>query len=555
LLQCSDNNRRLILILASVFSLCFVLGSYKLSDFVLDDAFITFRYSQNLASGHGIRWNLDEGPLEGFTSFSWMLLNAAAIKAGFDPLLFSQLLSVASALLAIWLIGARPRAHPLAASIGMAGLALSPAFALITVSGMETAFCALLVLLFSLCSLSLEDNFTRNTIWLFLLALVCFLSRYDLVAFFVPVIICHLAMQLARRQWRELGTFSSLAVVSLALASSYLVWKSIYYGDLFPTSFYVKLRGFCLPGLEYVLGFMAQAAFPYLIISLLLLSVTPYEYMRHVLPVGAGLACFSSFFLLVEPIQGFLWRFLMPIYPLLLLLFVVLASHADPFSLFARGRPLAILAAALLLAYPLHTLQETWSTKRGRNSTDRVAVGRALAGLQGSLFTSESGALPYFSGWKAADVKGLNVSTIARNGLSYNYLTAFKPDLIMLVAPLGRFPGRFPDPKWKRDLIVGQYIMKEGYVPVAAVKKGGARCHIYFVRNASPLSREIVDRLNKVEGIERLDVQRVVDRAFFERALPGAGGSEAQDRPGPITYGHQSRKLDSRSPTSTRATQ
>src|SRR5262245_54181998 len=36
--------------------------------FTLDDTFITLRYSQNLAEGHGLLWNPGAAPVEGYTS-------------------------------------------------------------------------------------------------------------------------------------------------------------------------------------------------------------------------------------------------------------------------------------------------------------------------------------------------------------------------------------------------------------------------------------------------------------------------------------------------------
>ena len=44
--------------------------------FLQDDAFISFRYARNLATGHGLVWNPGER-VEGYTNFLWTLLMAA----------------------------------------------------------------------------------------------------------------------------------------------------------------------------------------------------------------------------------------------------------------------------------------------------------------------------------------------------------------------------------------------------------------------------------------------------------------------------------------------
>ena len=41
--------------------------------FVVDDAFISFRYAEHLAMGHGLVWNPGEH-VEGYTNFLWTLL-------------------------------------------------------------------------------------------------------------------------------------------------------------------------------------------------------------------------------------------------------------------------------------------------------------------------------------------------------------------------------------------------------------------------------------------------------------------------------------------------
>ena len=48
---------------------------------MLDDAYIAFRYARQLAAGQGLVFNPGER-VEGFTSFSWVLLSAACFRLG-----------------------------------------------------------------------------------------------------------------------------------------------------------------------------------------------------------------------------------------------------------------------------------------------------------------------------------------------------------------------------------------------------------------------------------------------------------------------------------------
>ena len=61
----------------------FVLHSVYLAC-IAEDAHITFRFARNLAEGYGFTWNTDELPIEGFTSFLWVLVTALGIKANLD---------------------------------------------------------------------------------------------------------------------------------------------------------------------------------------------------------------------------------------------------------------------------------------------------------------------------------------------------------------------------------------------------------------------------------------------------------------------------------------
>lgn len=121
----------------------------------LDDAWISFRYARHLIEGAGFVYNVEDGPLEGFTNLAWVLLTAGAMKLGAAPLLFTRALGLISHLAVIALILTR----------GFKGNALSK-FAVVVLaaipgvthgllglagSGLETSFAALLIVLLAEC--------------------------------------------------------------------------------------------------------------------------------------------------------------------------------------------------------------------------------------------------------------------------------------------------------------------------------------------------------------------------------------------------------------------
>src|SRR4051812_9761658 len=49
-----------------------------------DDAYITYRYAENLAAGKGLVFNAAAQPVEGYSNLSWIILLAGLSKLGLD---------------------------------------------------------------------------------------------------------------------------------------------------------------------------------------------------------------------------------------------------------------------------------------------------------------------------------------------------------------------------------------------------------------------------------------------------------------------------------------
>jgi arabinofuranosyltransferase len=78
----------------------------------LDDAFITFRYAENLANGHGYGvWNPGEAPVEGFTSPLWMVMLACCAALGVDVETAAKLLGWAAHVGAVAIVIAAAVVH------------------------------------------------------------------------------------------------------------------------------------------------------------------------------------------------------------------------------------------------------------------------------------------------------------------------------------------------------------------------------------------------------------------------------------------------------------
>ncbi len=68
----------------------FLRNSYLYTT-ILDDAYIFFRYAENIVNGYGFVWNIGEVPVEGYTSFLYLSTLIIAKFLAFDLELFAIL--------------------------------------------------------------------------------------------------------------------------------------------------------------------------------------------------------------------------------------------------------------------------------------------------------------------------------------------------------------------------------------------------------------------------------------------------------------------------------
>src|SRR3954469_12755146 len=70
----------------------FLWLTVQCTPFIIDDAYISFRYAENLVAGHGLVFNPGER-VEGYTNFLWVLIIAAVHALGGESLASAKLLS------------------------------------------------------------------------------------------------------------------------------------------------------------------------------------------------------------------------------------------------------------------------------------------------------------------------------------------------------------------------------------------------------------------------------------------------------------------------------
>jgi arabinofuranosyltransferase len=191
--------------------------------FTADDAYITARYSRNLANGNGLVFNIGE-QVSALTSPLH-----AIVLAGFYTMTNHALAAykvVATLLVAITLFFACRHFKEPYSRVGFLALTvISPFVMMWTQGGLETPL--LLVCITLIAWLTIER---RNFIAVMFLSALAVTIRFDALLFVFPVI--------AYLTWaRKLPPASFLF---LAIPLAWLIFSQYYYGEILPTSFYIK---------------------------------------------------------------------------------------------------------------------------------------------------------------------------------------------------------------------------------------------------------------------------------------------------------------------------
>ncbi len=216
--------------------------------FVSDDAYITFRYSDNWAKGLGFVFNPGvQPPVEGYSEFLWAFLMGVGIKVGISPVWFSQSLSILAAVaLAVGWVHYCSRMianGPIALCGGGLFLGCLPPLGVWATGGMATMpFCAAVFWLFTLTWL---PDVQGRTWKVGALAVLVVLLRADgawWVAWVLgPACIGSIAGAHSGEQSQRLKPLLSAVGISLCAWGLHLLWRHGFYGDWMPNTARAKV--------------------------------------------------------------------------------------------------------------------------------------------------------------------------------------------------------------------------------------------------------------------------------------------------------------------------
>ena len=496
----------------------FVAHCIRIGDVTIDDAFITFSFSKNLALGHGPVFSHGVR-VEGYSTFLWMVLVALPLvfTRGAAPLGMARVMGAPFVALLGWSVYRLARACGASrrmAAVCVLLLSFDTDLVVGYLTGMETLpYVALVTFAFAATVQSFFD--ARWQKWAAWAGLAVALMRID---GFVPwgmLLGWWFLMAMGKRDAIEIKRFVRTVAPTVVVYVAWFLWRWHYYGLFLPSTYYAKaLLPKLLPnnGFEYVTAEVLEGAlwcglvgWPWLLwrrrLGAALVGLYVIVHWIYVVRVGGDWMPFG--------------RFLLPTVPLL---FALLCSATSDFvgTVFRarhRLRWLLALAPVPLFAWLVVRIDHRFVNsdfEKGRLSgiADQTANVKAYlraAGFLnqvvpsgGRLVTDYGGVLGCFTDASIIEMWGLANATIATRGdtegVRPNYgrtcaacYPELKPEYFHVMVPMVRREPAFASVDdvlanvWQSDAI-GRYIDFKRDFGVGRVLQPRTGEALYFLR-------------------------------------------------------------------------
>jgi hypothetical protein len=384
---------------------------------VVDDAYISFRYAEHLAAGHGLVFNPGEY-VEGYTNFLWTVLMAAAPLLGIDMTVWGKVWSMGFAALGLLMLAFGHRIVPSwdnkVSAVSTLLLGTCAVFSIWASGAMEpplVALCLILGVMLHARGRDLPDERVWPLLAGFTSALAA-MSRPDAGLLIVVLTVDRFVFDVRHKKMGTVWLLIGFGSIGLP----YFVWRLWYYGYLLPNTFYNKVGGTyaqLMRGMTYTgnaLGVLVLIAAP---------------------GFGAVLAA-------PEKLRAYAGAFAMAMVVLLHCVYVIMVDYLPAFRFYATVLPLFCLLAGMAVAasgwrwyvtIPLILLTSAYGIAQGigNNELQKQALSNPVA-VRGKIVgewlrkhvptdslitTNTGGSVPYFSKLRVIETLGLTDAVIA----------------------------------------------------------------------------------------------------------------------------------------------
>lgn len=480
-------------------------------DTPFEDAAMLLRYADHLASGHGIRWNPGEAPVDGATDFLYMVTVAALRWLGAPLVAAGKGLSLAchvATVPVIYLVNRRVLGvSSVLSALAALVFAIGPGIALIAAHFGTPMFALGVAIAWGVALQIRKIGLTVGSALAFSAAALFFsLVRPEGVLLSL-LILAPLAADLEATQRRTL--IIVFAAVFGLLGGAYFLWRWGYFGHPFPNPFYKKGGG-RLYSASLLHSFENVLKTGGIFLLFHVVALFHPRLQRDARFALIPILGFSSVWLFLSDEMNFVGRFQYAVLPLILMSFAPLAAHlAESAGLTwpDRGPRKLLLGSGLVAGLCLGAVVMRRAFPPQYASYDGLReVGRVLAPLRDRGYTlavTEAGLLPLYSGWRTIDLWGLNDAEIAHaGGLTEEYLRANAPDVVLyhsFSSPIQPEQGRETLRGWNRMVsLLEKYVKENDYVLAAAYGSGTSESHWYFVRRGIEHEAAIVKAIRAV---------------------------------------------------------
>jgi len=485
-------------LLGFIFITCYMLRNLGWHALPAEDAIMLIRYSQHLAQGHGIVWNVGERPVDGATDFLFMVTIALISRLSHHgPILIARLLIAVSHLASVgllYLCSRRLFGWPVWAAACLTlylALDLAPAYVKMGFGAPFFAFMAMVAWALALLCI-VNGATTARGIGLGFALLAMGLVRPEGVLLVGMI----LAAMLYERRREALAAVVPAVAVFASLGLVYFAWRWHYFGYPLPNPFYLKGGGhFFLDSLEIsienVLRMLAPAL-PFFVLSAF--STARRRAWTALIPTVG----FTLIWVLLSNENNHAMRFQYGVVPLTLLSIPYITGGLE--ARFTWLRPGWISQTALVLL-TIGLAKVYW--KPMTTVTDGTGLYNIAVALQPYhdrdyvLAVTEAGLLPYFSEWRSVDLYGLNDPTIvhSKQGLTQEYLSERAPAIFLVLVNPDLLSW---DCKLCRSVRASlEYVQTHNYTLAAVWGYNLCRRHYWYVRNGLPETKTFIDIVSR----------------------------------------------------------
>ena len=422
---------------------------------LFDDAMISMTYARNLVEGHGLEWARFGEPVEGFTHPLWMFLMVPvnllpiALKDRSLPMQLLSWLCLAGTIAAVRRLmldhfSPPGEAHWLPAAVLTA---FYYPLAYWSLMGMETGLQALLAVVAVQLALTTAHSDRDRNFSLWIVCAAAFLLRMDMLLM-VGAVQLYVLLQ---RGFRQIRTRSWLAGFALfcGMTLAYGIFRKVYYHDLLPNTYYLKLYGVPL-AVRLLRGTAVLAEFvrDHLLV-LLAAGLGTAAFLRRNKRLILPAALFVLYCAYSVYVGGDAWdddlpiranRFISFVMPFLFVLLNATLNEALAVWRGRRGREIAdgdpagrlVLGAATVVALLIvnglwlsDKANDNWRelalvnrppmTQRHQRVVGQLVAFEKLVKPGATVATAWAGIPAYFSNYKMIDILGYNDRVIAHS--------------------------------------------------------------------------------------------------------------------------------------------